>query len=260
MVSWLRGGRARRPRAATLQEGHTPGAVRQRVEDTPPPSYLSDFIYGAVDGAVTTFAVVAGAAGASLDATVVIIMGGANLLADGFSMGVSNFLGSRAARQQRERARREEERHIRLVPEGEREEVRQIFAAKGFAGDDLERVVAVITSDPELWAETMMREELGYGSTEPNEYRAAASTLFAFLLVGSVPLLVFVYDAVASADVGDPFAWSGVLTGIAFLLVGGMKSRFVDQTWWRSALETLSVGGLAATLAYAAGAFLQAVV
>ena len=71
-----------------------------------------------MDGAVTTFAVVAGVAGADLDETVVIILGGANLLADGFSMGVSNFLGTRAARQQRERARHEEQLHIRLVPRG----------------------------------------------------------------------------------------------------------------------------------------------
>jgi VIT1/CCC1 family predicted Fe2+/Mn2+ transporter len=188
---------------------------------------------------------------------VVIILGGANLVADGFSMAVSNFLGSRAERQQRERARREEHLHIRLVPEGEREEIRQIYAAKGFEGEELERVVDVITSDRELWAETMMSEELGFGRTEPNEYRAAVSTLAAFLTVGFLPLLVYVYDLAAPGDVSEPFLWSAVLTGIAFVVVGGMKARFVDQTWWRSALETLTVGGLAAALAYAAGAILQ---
>jgi VIT1/CCC1 family predicted Fe2+/Mn2+ transporter len=243
----------------SLREEHTPLAVRKRVRSRPSPSYLHDFIYGAVDGTVTTFAVVAGVAGANLDETVVIILGGANLIADGFSMAVSNFLGSRAERQQRERARREEERHIRLVPEGEREEIRQIFAAKGFEGQDLERVVEVITSDRELWTDTMMSEELGYGSTEPNEFRAALATLVAFLTVGFLPLVVFVYDLAAPGNVDNAFAWSAVMTGIAFFAVGAMKSRFVDQTWWRSALETLTVGGLAAALAYAAGAFLQAV-
>ena len=248
-----------RRRALSLKEKHTPFAVRKRLRDKPPPSYLHDFIYGAVDGAVTTFAVVAGVEGANLDERVVIILGGANLIADGFSMAVSNFLGSRAERQQRERARREEERQIRVLPEGEREEIRQIFAAKGFDGHDLERVVEVITSDVELWTETMMIEELGYGSTERNEYRAALATLAAFLIVGFLPLLVFVYDLVAPGDVDHAFAWSAVMTGIAFLVVGGMKSRFVDQSWWRSALETLLVGGLAAVLAYAAGALLQGV-
>jgi len=251
--------RRRRRRTPSLEEQHTPHAVRARLSERPPPSYLSDFIYGAIDGAVTTFAVVAGSAGADLDETVVIILGGANLIADGFSMAVSNFLGSRAERQQRERARREEERHIELVPEGEREEIRQIFASKGFEGRDLDRVVAVITSDPNLWTETMMSEELGYGSAEPNELRAAGTTLVAFLVVGFLPLMAFVYNLAASAEIQDPFTWSAVLTGVAFLVVGSMKSRFVEESWWRSALETLVVGGLAAVLAYVAGAVLDGV-
>jgi VIT1/CCC1 family predicted Fe2+/Mn2+ transporter len=190
---------------------------------------------------------------------VVIILGGANLIADGFSMGVSNFLGSRAERQQRERAEAEEHKHIRLVPEGEREEIRQLYAAKGFEGQDLERIVDVISSDREIWVQTMMSEEHGFATTRHSEYRAAASTLLAFLLVGFLPLLVFVYDLVFDADVEDPFVWSAAMTAVAFLVVGAMKSRFVDQAWWRSALETLAVGGLAAVLAYAAGAFLQGV-
>ena len=250
--------RARR-RRRSLEEEHTPRAITERLSESPSPSYLSDFIYGAIDGAVTTFAIVAGSAGADFDETVVIILGGANLIADGFSMAVSNFLGSRAERQQRERARREEERHIQLVPEGEREEIRQIFASKGFEGADLDRVVRVITADPKLWAETMMSEELGYGSTERSEIRAAAATLVAFIVVGFLPLVVFVYN-LAAPDIEDPFVWSAFLTGVAFLVVGGMKSRFVDESWWRAAIETLAVGGLAATLAYVAGAVLEGVV
>jgi VIT1/CCC1 family predicted Fe2+/Mn2+ transporter len=243
----------------SLRDEHTPGAVRKRLRARPSPSYLHDFIYGAIDGAVTTFAVVAGVEGAGLSETVVIILGGANLIADGFSMAVSNFLGSRAARQQRERDRREEQRQIREVPEGEREEVRQLFAAKGFQGDDLERVVDVITADPDVWVDTMMTEELGYGSTEPNEYKAALATLVAFLAIGFLPLMVFVYDLVFPGNVEAAFTWSSVMTAVAFAVVGGLKSRFVDQSWWRSALETMAVGGLAAVLAYVTGALLQSV-
>jgi VIT1/CCC1 family predicted Fe2+/Mn2+ transporter len=241
----------------SLEEDHTPHAVGRRLGREPSASYLRDFVYGAIDGAVTTFAVVAGVAGADLDETVVIILGGANLIADGFSMAVSNFLGSRAERQQRELARREEHRQVRLVPEGEREEVRQIFAAKGFEGEELERVVEVITSDQDVWVETMMREELGYGSNVGSEYRAALATLVAFLTIGFLPLMVYVYDLAVPGEVEDPFVWSAVMTGVAFLVVGAMKSRFVEQSWLRSGLETLVVGGLAAILAYVAGAFLQ---
>jgi vacuolar iron transporter family protein len=107
----------------SLAEEHTRLAVRKRLRRRPSASYLQDFIYGGVDGAVTTFAVVAGVAGANLDETVVIILGGANLLADGFSMAVSTYLGTKSQRQQIEEARRNEERQVEEIPEGKREEI-----------------------------------------------------------------------------------------------------------------------------------------
>jgi vacuolar iron transporter family protein len=105
----------------------------------------------------------------------------------------------------------------------------------------------------------MMSEELGYGSTEPNEVRAALATLAAFVTIGFLPLMVFVYDLAAPGAIDNAFTWSALMTAVAFLVVGGVRSRFVDQQWWRSAIETLAVGGLAAVLAYAVGALLQSV-
>ena len=148
--------------AADLQAEHTRDAIRARLAAGPSHSDLRDFIFGAIDGTVTTFAVVSGVSGAGLPAGVLIILGVANLVADGFSMGISNFLGTRAEQQQRARTRRDEEYQIRTVPEGEREEIRQIFASKGFSGAELERVVEVITSDDERWVSVMLREEHGY--------------------------------------------------------------------------------------------------
>jgi len=244
----------------SLSAEHEPEAVRRRLGAPRRPSYLRDFIYGAIDGAVTTFAVVAGVEGAGLSASVVLILGGANLIADGFSMAVSNFLGLRAERQQLERARQDEERQIRLVPEGEREEIRQIFAAKGFEGADLERIVEVITADRELWVSTMLSEELGLGGAAPSPVRAGATTFGAFLAIGSFPLAAFAVDAIAAGGVDHVFAWSAAMTAVAFFTVGSLKARFVEQSWWRAGLETLAIGGAAAGLAYAAGAFLAAVV
>ena len=89
--------------------------------------YISEFVYGGIDGAITTFAVVAGSVGASLDSAIIIILGFANLLADGFSMAAANFLGTRAENQQLDKLREIERKHIRQCPDGEREEVRQIL-------------------------------------------------------------------------------------------------------------------------------------
>jgi vacuolar iron transporter family protein len=251
--------RHRDRRAAPLTAEHTAAAVRARLAVPPRASYLRDSVYGAIDGTVTTFAVVAGVAGAALSDRVVIILGFANLVADGFSMAVSNFLGTRAERQRRERARREEARHVELVPEGEREEIRQIFAAKGFEGEDLERVVAVITADPDRWVDTMMSEELGYGADHTDPLRAALATFVAFVTAGFLPLAVFVADLLLPGDIPDPFLWSAVLTALAFAVVGSLKARFVDVSPWRSAAETLAIGGAAAVLAYGVGALLQGV-
>ncbi|MGH2703423.1 MAG: VIT1/CCC1 transporter family protein [Actinomycetota bacterium] len=240
-----------------LRSEHTESAVRERLAEVRSPEYLRDFMYGAVDGAVTTFAIVAGVVGAGLEAGIVIVLGAANLIADGFSMAASNFLATRSEQQLRRRARREEELHIKAVPEGEREEVRQILAAKGFTEADLDRAVDVITSDDELWLDTMMTDELGYAPVVTSEWRAGASTFAAFVIVGFVPLAAFVYDYLVSGEVAGRFAWSATMTAIAFFGVGALKARFVDMKWWMGGIETLAVGGSAATCAYLIGVLLK---
>lgn len=245
----------RRPEkmATDLGPQHTARAIRDRLGQRRRPSHLRDFVYGAIDGTVTTFAVVAGVVGAGLRANVIIILGVANLMADGFSMAASNFLATRAERQQRARTINEELRHLSEVPDGEREEVRQIYAAKGFAADDLERAVEIITSDRQRWLDTMLREEHGLAAVPVDPVRAGLATFAAFVVVGSIPLLAFIADLIRPGAVVDPFLWSTVLTGMAFFGVGALKSRFVDQPWWRSGTETFALGGFAAVLAFAIG-------
>jgi VIT1/CCC1 family predicted Fe2+/Mn2+ transporter len=241
-------------------EDHSPEAVRTRLTRPLRPSHLRDFIYGGIDGTVTTFAVVAGVAGADLSATIVIILGFANLIADGFSMAISNFLATRAEMQERALARFEEEMEIRRMPDGEREEIRQIFALKGFEEPVLDRVVEVITSNPRVWVDTMMAEEHGYGRAEGDPLRAAAATFAAFILVGFVPLFAFVVELISPERLHNPFLLSGAMTAIAFFIVGASKSRFVAQKWWLAGLETLAIGSLAASIAFVVGDVLKTIV
>lgn len=236
---------------------HTPEAIRRRLEGETSQGYLKDSIYGAIDGAVTTFAVVSSVAGAGLASGIVIILGLANLLADGFSMASGNFLGTRAENQAARRARREEEEEIETHPEGEREEVRQIFAAKGFDGEVLEQVVEVITSDKKQWVEVMLQEEHGMTATRPSALKAAFATFGAFLVIGAIPLIAYIVNLVDPALVPNPFLPACILTGIAFFAVGALKGKHVDQHWALGGAETLGIGALAAGIAYGIGVLLR---
>jgi VIT1/CCC1 family predicted Fe2+/Mn2+ transporter len=220
-------------------------------------------VYGATDGAVTTFAVVAGVVGASLSPSIVLILGFANLLADGFSMAVGNYLAAKTRIEYIEKARRREEWEIDNLVEQEKQEIRDIYAKKGFKEELLEEIVRIITSRRKVWVDTMMREELGLieGRTRPID--TAITTFVAFNLVGLIPLLPFIVMFVAGFAIiasFDAFTYSIILTGAAFFLIGGVKGRMVQKPLIRSGLSTLVIGGIAASVAFVVGYILNLVV
>ncbi|CAN5764910.1 VIT1/CCC1 transporter family protein [soil metagenome] len=234
-----------------LEHEHSPEAIRRRLSRGVRQNYLRDFVYGGIDGAVTTFAIVAGTVGASLSTRVILILGAADLIADGFSMAASNFLGTRTEREDYKRLEKIEHRHIEIAPEGEQEEVRQIYAEKGFDGADLERAVEVITADRERWVRTMLTEEYGLPREVRSEWLAAFSTFVAFVVCGLVPLLPFIFGSNVA------FSTSAAVTGLVFFSIGAVKARWSTSPWWNSGLVTLFVGGIAATLAFLAGTLLK---
>jgi len=244
--------------AAALAAMHTQEAIEDRIKSTSQHSYLGDFVLGAVDGTVTTFAIVAGVAGAGLSTSVAIVLGLANVVADGFSMAVSNYLKSRADRQVVERIRSMEEMHIDEMPDAEREEIRQIFAGKGFDGEVLEEIVMVITRDRKRWVDTMLVEEWGLQLETPSPMRAALATFAAFLLAGLVPLLPLCLGAWFAAS--QLFLASAVLAALTFFLIGVARGRITDRSLILTGIETLLIGGLAAISAFVIGALLRGLV
>jgi VIT1/CCC1 family predicted Fe2+/Mn2+ transporter len=233
----------------TLQRSHTREAIRSRMREPVRPGYLSDAVLGGIDGCVTTFAIVAGAVGGALSGKIIVMLGLANLLADGFSMAASNYLSVKSERERVERIRREEEHHIAQVPEGEREELRQIFGAKGFRGQVLETIVEVISNDQGLWVNTMLTEEHGLQLRGRQPLRAGLSTFVAFVLVGLMPLLPFF----TTMSIENGFGVSTLTTVIAFFAIGTLKGWILQRRMLVPGLETLLIGGVAATLAYTVG-------
>ncbi|HYJ03753.1 MAG TPA: VIT1/CCC1 transporter family protein [Chthoniobacterales bacterium] len=238
----------------SLEAQHSPDAIRLRLAIAPAQGYLGDAVLGAIDGCVTTFAIVAGAVGAGFSGGVVVILGFANLIADGFSMAVSNYLGTKSERERIENIRLAEDRQIEEIPEGEREEIRQIFIRKGFTGEVLEKIVATITANRPLWLETMVREEFGIEITGRQPSTAAFVTFAAFACAGILPLISFLIPHLE----GDArFRISALLTAVTFGLIGVAKGILLERSIWRAGLETLLTGGGAAVLAYAVGAWLR---
>ncbi len=169
--------------------------------------YLPLFVYGAIDGTVTTFAIVAAAAAAGFSSVVIIVLGVANLLGDGFSMGSSSYLSAKSQKDlQRGKGRRKD---LPVSP-----------AMQG------------------------------------------VSTFAAFVVVGSMPLLAYLADAILGNKFGrgELFVTSAVMTAVTFALVGLIKAQVAHTGSFKSATETLVLGSVAAAIAYLAGGFLSTVI
>lgn len=218
--------------------------------------YIGEFVYGGIDGSVTTFAVVAGAAGAHLDSAVVIILGFANLMADGFAMSVGSYLSTKSEKEKYEKHKRIEYWEVENMPEKEREEIREIYEAKGFEGELLDQVVDQITANKDRWVDIMMKEELEMVKETKSPIAMGAVTLVSFVILGFIPLIIYVIDYTVGTE-ADLFFYSSVMTFVIFGLIGYAKSYVTDTSRIRSVCETLFLGGSAAVLAYFVGDILE---
>ncbi|MFC5626912.1 VIT1/CCC1 transporter family protein [Algoriphagus winogradskyi] len=218
--------------------------------------YLREFVYGGIDGAVTTFAVVAGGFGADLDAGIIIILGFANLFADGFSMSVGAYLSSKSDKENYNKHQEIEYWEVENLPEVEREEIRDIYKAKGFEGELLEKVIDQITSNKDIWVAEMMKDELNLMEETKSPFKIGVATFASFLIVGFIPLLVYLWTFFYPSDI-NTFFWTSILTGLAFVLIGALKSLVNQTSPIKSIAETVALGLLAAIVAYYVGDILE---
>ena len=215
--------------------------------------YIGEFVYGGIDGAITTFAVVAGAAGADAAIHWVLIFGFANLIADGFSMSVGNYFAVKSEQDNYEKHQRIEFWEVEHLREREVEEIRDIYRAKGFEADLLEKVVEVITSDKDVWVDTMMKEELEMAKDDRTPVKTATATFLSFNIIGIIPLLSYVLAVFIEINTSLLFPISCIGTGIALLIVGYMRGSVTQTNKTKSMIQTVALGGLAAFLAYFVG-------
>jgi len=234
-----------------VDHSHHPDDIASRLGAGPQAHYLKEWVYGGIDGVVTTFAIVAAVIGAQLSPMVVLILGLANLVGDGFSMAAGAFSSTKAEGDNFERLRQIEETHIEKYPDGEMEETRQIFASKGFEGEDLDNVVHAVIKDKNLWIDIMMSEEYGVSKPIHTPLKAAMHTFAAFVVCGSMPLLPYFLP------MDDQPWWALGLAAVTFFVIGSIKSLWSVNRWWREGLATMLIGLTAAGFAFLIGYVLQ---
>lgn len=224
--------------------------------------YFKEIIYGGIDGIVTTFAVVAGFAGAALsnDLTaqlsfmVVLLFGLANLFADAASMGLGNFLSVRSEKDLYNAKRASEENLLQTQPDKEIAETISILVDRGFTAEQAQTVAHVYKTNHEYWTDFMMQHELELSDPRgENEVLTGLATFGSFLVFGSIPLLPFMLQSEGSALIA--FTYSSIGTLGALITLGLLKWRVIGSKLLPSLTEVVLVGGTAAILAYIVGTF-----
>ncbi|WP_163850371.1 VIT1/CCC1 transporter family protein [Pseudooceanicola aestuarii] len=218
--------------------------------------FLRQIVYGGNDGIVTTFAIVAGFAGAAAEGVAqiggmaVLVFGLANLFADGVSMGLGEFLSGRAQRDLYHRRRAMELEEIARNPARERQELETILRQRGLPQSDALAAADILQRHPAMMADLMMTYE--FGMHDPEEEDPAVNGLFtfcAFVTFGAVPLLPYFLGPPST----QAFHWSIAATLGALTGLGLLRWRATGENPGRSVGETVAVGAICAVVAYGVG-------
>jgi VIT1/CCC1 family predicted Fe2+/Mn2+ transporter len=248
---------------ASSAKAHTPEAIAKAAAEEhggAGSQYIGDMVMGGLDGIITTFAVVSGVAGANLGADVLLILGMANLLADGFSMGTGSYLSLKSEREYYEKEKSREAWEVEKFPEGEKRELVEIYRKQGYSAVDARKLVEIKSRDPKRWVETMMVEELGMLPDDRTPGRSALATFTAFILAGAIPLLVYLLGMIVPIPAAAAFAVSLAMSAAALFSLGAAKVVVTHRNPLVSGLEMLVVGSAAAAVAYGVGILLKGIV
>lgn len=223
---------------------------------------LKAAVFGANDGIVTTFAVVAGVAGAGLSPSIILIMGLANMIADGLSMGMGDYLGERSERRHQKYQYRIEKWEIEKIPSEEKNELVEFFEKKGMSNQDSSQVVSIITKYPKVWIELGFIDEMGLvPEFDSAIWKTGAMTFVAFMGAGALPLIpYFLAFLGAPMDPELQFSLSIISTLGAMFFVGSLRTFITKGAWWRNGLEMLAIGTVASASAYLVGAMIESIV
>mmetsp|Transcript_23624 Transcript_23624/g.43636 ORF Transcript_23624/g.43636 Transcript_23624/m.43636 type:complete len:228 (-) Transcript_23624:77-760(-) len=220
-------------------------------------------IFGGLDGILTSFAIVAGAAGGSLSTPVVLILGFSNIFADALSMGVGEFLSSKAENEWILSERERENWEMENYPEGEIREMVDIYVSRGMEREDAEVVINTMAKYQDFFVDVMMAEELQLQVPDDDykmeNFKEGVVMFCSFATFGAFPLLGYAIIPATFPDLGEEalFTCACIVTGIVLFFMGCVKSLFGTHHWVLCGMETLLLGGACAAVAYTIGQFVD---
>ncbi len=208
---------------------------------------VRDVVIGMSDGLTVPFALAAGLSGAVAATRVVVIAGLAEIAAGSIAMGLGGYLAARSDAEHYESERAREEREVIELPDEEEREVTEILKTYGMSDEEARPVVAAIAKRPSAWIDFMMRFELGLEKPEPKRALTSASTIAgSYVAGGFIPLAPYMLLHHARTALG----FSVAVTLVALAIFGFIKGRYTGARPFRSAIQTVVIGGVAAAAAF----------
>lgn len=215
--------------------------------------YIKSMVYGGLDGIITTFAVVSGVAGASLTFQVVIILGFANLLADGISMAVGDYLSTKSENEYTTGLKKRKKQELILHYTDEINDMIDSYEQQGVSKKDAHTISHLLAKYETPFVDQKIKDEYGNEEIEETPIKNAVVTFFSFFVFGFVPLLAYVISMVFPFMLAHAFLVASILTGVTLFVLGAIKSSITHSKWIKSGLEMLIIGGVAAIAAYLIG-------
>jgi VIT1/CCC1 family predicted Fe2+/Mn2+ transporter len=210
-------------------------------------NFVRDVVIGMSDGLTVPFALAAGLSGAVASTRLIVVGGMAEIAAGSIAMGLGGYLAARGDAEHYEQERARECREIKEIPEEEVAEVKGVFQSYGLPAEESQRVAEELSHHPDAWVDFMMRFELGLEEPDPKRAVNSAGTIAgAYIAGGLIPLSPYI--VLSSAYRGLIF--SAAVTLAALAVFGFIKGRFTGARAFRSALQTMVIGGVAAAAAF----------
>ncbi|CAM9432065.1 unnamed protein product [Ascophyllum nodosum] len=225
--------------------------------------YLKNMVFGGLDGILTSFSIVAGATGGHLPPAVVLVLGFSNIFANALSMGVGEYLSSKASlalgahNEYVMAEKKREEWELKNHRDGEILEMVQIFEERGMSREDAQDVITTMAKYDDFFVNLMMNEELGLQvpTGDDDTIKEGFVMFLSFAFFGAMPLLGYVIVPALKPDTSETmlFTVACVVTAATLFSMGAIKSQFGTRKWYTAGAEMLLLGGACAALAFEIG-------